>query len=173
MSRRYTDCEVCYEPLMGEFYRVLRTGEIEPATGSKDAKGYVRIRYAGKQVLAHRLAFFLMTDRWPKIVDHIDRDPSNNRWDNLREATPTLSSHNRGAFNDTGFKGVFRRKGVKGDRYYASISFEKRPVTLGVYADPQTAARAYDAAARLIYGPQAVTNLKEHQWKLLGCGLAL
>jgi hypothetical protein len=158
VSRRYTGCELHYEPVMGDFFRVLRTGEIEPATGSKDTKGYVRIRYEGKQVLAHRLAFFLMTGRWPKIIDHIDRNPSNNRWDNLREATPELSNHNRGAFNSTGYKGVFRRKGVKGDTYYANIGFEKRTVSLGVYADPQTAARAYDAAARLIYGPQAVTN---------------
>jgi hypothetical protein len=158
VSRRYTGCELRYVPETGDFYRVLTSGEIEPAPGYKNKHGYLVIRHEGKQMLAHRRAFYLMTGQCPKIIDHINRDPSDNRWVNLREATPTLNTHNQAARNSTGFKGVFRREGVRGDRYYASISFEKRPVTLGVYADPQTAARAYDAAARLIYGPQAVTN---------------
>jgi hypothetical protein len=158
VGRRYTGCELRYVPETGEFYRVLKSGEIEPAPGYRNKRGYLVIRHEGKIMLAHRRAFYLMTGQCPKIIDHINRDPSDNRWANLREATPALNGHNRLASNATGLKGVWCRKGINGDRYYAQITFEKRTTNLGVYADPQTAARAYDAAARLIYGPQAVTN---------------
>lgn len=158
MSRRYTGCELKYEPETGKFYRVLKSGEIEDAPGYKNENGYLVIRHQGRQMLAHRRAFLLMTGECPAIIDHINRDPSDNRWTNLREATPQLNTHNQVARNETGFKGVFTYKGVRGTVYRASIAYEGKPLNLGTYKTPAKAAHAYDAAARLIYGDNAVTN---------------
>jgi hypothetical protein len=47
---------------------------------------------------AHRLAFLYVYGRWPEPeVDHIDRDMSNNRISNLREATRRQQNGNRRA----------------------------------------------------------------------------
>src|SRR6185369_15339637 len=71
--------------------------------------GYRWIGIEGKVYPAHRLAFLWMTGRWPctRDVDHINRDPSDNSWANLREATSSQNSSNRPLpKNRSGYKGV-------------------------------------------------------------------
>lgn len=85
-------------------------GEI---AGSINRDGYVLIRVYRKLYLAHRLAWLYMTGKEPKnLVDHIDRNPGNNKWDNLREATYSQNEMNRGPAycNRTGIKGVMPTK---------------------------------------------------------------
>ena len=46
---------------------------------------------------ANRIIFYIMCQRWPlpdHVIDHIDRDPSNNRWSNLRECTSSQNAMN-------------------------------------------------------------------------------
>lgn len=52
-------------------------------------KGYrcVYLRDPARHISVNRLAFALMTGRWPHLVDHIDGDKGNDRWANLREVT--------------------------------------------------------------------------------------
>ncbi len=53
--------------------------------GCANHKGYVNIMVSGKMYLAHRLAWFLMKRAWPTgVVDHVNRNPPDNRWRNLR-----------------------------------------------------------------------------------------
>ena len=69
---------------------------------------------------AHRVIWAMMTGRWPDDeIDHRDRDPANNRWENLREATHSLNMLNRDepSTNTSGVKGVSRyRKGWRVQR---------------------------------------------------------
>jgi hypothetical protein len=85
----------------------------------------------------------------PLTVDHIDRDRSNNRWNNLRGATQSEQNQNRGLMkhSSTGKKGVDR----VGQRYRARI-FAGTRITLGVFDTLEEAASAYDAAARKLFG---------------------
>lgn len=70
--------------------------------GSKDANGYCVISIGGKSYKAHRLiceAFHDNPENKP-TVDHIDRNRSNNRADNLRWATAKEQRENSSAVID-------------------------------------------------------------------------
>lgn len=75
-----------YNPNTGQFNWIGRRGGKVAGTVRKDGYKSVVINY--EQHLLHRLAWLYMTGSWPtEFVDHIDGNPSNNSWDNLREAT--------------------------------------------------------------------------------------
>ena len=63
----------------------------------------------GSTYLAHRLAWFYHYAKWPEgLVDHKDRDKSNNRIVNLREVSASLNrlNANPGLTNTSGYVGV-------------------------------------------------------------------
>lgn len=88
------------------------------------------------------------------VIDHINRDPMDNRLENLRWATSSQNAANRGPRSKSGFKGVV----LKGAKYEASIKSWKRNVYLGRYDTAEEAARAYDYYALLMYGEFAYLN---------------
>lgn len=65
--------------------------------GSRDRKGYLRIKYRGKLYRVHRLVLETFVGFAPKDrpeVDHIDRNPSNNHVSNLRWVSRTENNRN-------------------------------------------------------------------------------
>ena len=54
---------------------------------SGDPKEYLRGQIDGKTYRAHRVAWLLHYGRWPKEIDHINGNKSDNRILNLRECT--------------------------------------------------------------------------------------
>jgi len=57
--------------------------------------GYMSIGIAGKGYASHRLSFLYMEGYIPEnMVDHIDKDPSNNKWSNLREVSNKCNQQN-------------------------------------------------------------------------------
>lgn len=92
-----------------------------------------------------------MTGKWPKEeIDHKDRDPSNDRWCNLREATSSQNKYNRG--DDDNLRGVYR----SGKRWYALVSRNY----LGTFDTFEEAVAARDAEAVRLAGDFAVLNVK-------------
>jgi HNH endonuclease len=74
-----------------------------------EVAGYVDIRVHGRNYGAHQLAWLYMKGRWARpLIDHRDGNSTNNRWSNLRRATPSLNSANsrRSRQNTCGYKGV-------------------------------------------------------------------
>ena len=90
-------------------------------------------------------------------VDHINRNPLDNRRSNLRLATDSQSAQNRPSWGKSGFKGVYKNH----KRWSASIQIDKKAHHLGTFDTPEDAARAYDKAARELYGPHAFVNFPE------------
>lgn len=146
---------VSYDPDTGVFARLVSSGGEASGKklGWKDKNGYMMARVAGKRVLLHRLAFLYMTGAMPENeVDHINRDPSDNRWENLRCASHSQNGKNTGfrKNNTSGFKGVSFHKGKK--RWMASIMVDGKRINLGAFASPEDASAAYQSAAAKHFG---------------------
>lgn len=100
-----------YDTESGEFIRRINRGhtKVGEIAGWFDGDGYVVIQINGKNYFAHRLAWLYMTGLWPEHdVDHIDRNPANNAWNNLRPATRSENNCNSKIHknNKSGIKGV-------------------------------------------------------------------
>ena len=121
---------------------------------------YRRIRIKGKKYGAHRLAWLYMTGEWPpRQIDHIDGNALNNRFENLRLATPAQNLVNRGAHknNKLGIKGVSKFR----NKYKAQIQARGQKIHLGCFKTPEEASAAYTKAAEKYFGVFAkVDNLK-------------
>lgn len=153
-----------YEPETGLFYwkwRKRRTWENNifnakyagKIAGSRAAQGYLRIILDHRYVMAHRVAFLIMTGSWPSNqIDHINGTRDDNRWCNLREATLTQNNRNssKQVNNRSGFKGVSWKE--RNQKWVAQISVENRKIHIGLFETPQEAHEAYMRAARAYHG---------------------
>lgn len=145
-----------YDPDTGVFTWLTARHLGKPA-GSPHAKGYVRIRIASRDYLAHRLAWLYVEGAWPgALVDHRDCNRANNRFGNLREATPRESACNRRVRSDS----MSRMKGVAPNygRFQARIKLHGRVVCLGQFNTSEEAHAAYSRAAETLHGSFARTQ---------------
>lgn len=116
----------------------------------------IPLTYAGVKTTwyAHRIIFALQGVEIPTgmYVDHINGDPTQNQWLNLRLATPSQNCCNKKK-NSTGKgadlpKGVSRYKGV----YRAILMKDGKSKIVGIFSTPEKAHFAYCEAARELHG---------------------
>jgi hypothetical protein len=144
-----------YNPDTGLFTRICKTN------GRHFGKTLInnkKITIKGKAYLPHRLAWLYMTGQHPKnFIDHINRDSTDNRFNNLREATYAENNRNRsiGKDNTSGYKGVSWHKGRK--KWRAEIRVDNKSIHLGYFDDIKDAGTAYIQAAN-IYHKEFATN---------------
>ena len=145
-----------YDPETGIFTRVKQTSSnalVGNVAGNTNNKGYRGIRIDGKMFKSHRLAWLYMAGTFPQTdIDHIDRNPSNNRFANLRVVTRSENMQNTSKYlnNTSGFKGVSYDKSTR--KWYASITLNTVQKNLGRFPTPEEASAAYLVAQR-IYHP--------------------
>jgi hypothetical protein len=165
LTQEYLRSLLSYDPMTGLFIRVIGRKGVAAGTiaGSPNNKhGYITISILvkGKQrpFRAHRLAWFYMTNEWPKVdVEHRDTIRINNWWSNLRLATRSQNLQNmspRGG--SSAFKGVYFDK--ERNKYQAYVGTGKKRICLGRFENEIDAARAYDATALKVYGEFARLN---------------
>lgn len=102
-------------------------------------------------VRLHRVV--LGVDDAPGVVDHINGDGLDNRRANLRLATFSQNMANSRARPSRRFKGVYWSNSHNGWR--AQIMADGRRYSYGTFDTEEAAARAYDAAAKELFGPFA------------------
>jgi len=118
----------------------------------RDSVGRPTLR---KQVRMHRL---IMDAPQGLEVDHINGIGTDNQRGNLRLCTHKQNRRNTRmcAHNTSGYKGVHWDKARQ--KWFAQIHIDDWPHFLGRYLEIEDAAKAYDAAAREIYGEFACLN---------------
>jgi hypothetical protein len=153
-----------YDSHTGYFYWRIRAGRGGDSkypgdiAGTLRKDGYIRIGFAGRVYLAHRLAWNFMTGDWPPRsldVEHRNADKADNRWANLF-AVPRMK--NKQNLNDdlrkdnhSGCRGVSLRP--EEGKWYACIIVDGRTIWLGRYTDFEQAVAARKAAERRYFGP--------------------
>jgi hypothetical protein len=114
----------------------IKVGDV---VGTINKRGYVQVKFLCKRFYAHRLIYFMFNGYFPQEVDHIDGNKTNNKIENLREATPAQNRHNRkiSKNNTSGIKGVSWNK--KENVWIAQCQVNKKNYFLGRYHDKEMA----------------------------------
>jgi hypothetical protein len=157
-----------YNPETGVFTWRVRRKSVKQwsVAGSHNATtGYISITIDGKSYGASRLAFLWMEDYLPENdVDHIDRNPSNNKWYNLREVSRQCNLRNRGMREDnkSGVTGVYWAK-AKG-KWRSQINLYGKIIYLGLFKNFLDAVKArWDAEVKHGF-PNCNTNSSAFQY---------
>jgi len=108
-------------------------------------KGYIRIQIGGIMYFAHRLIMEAFCGESEQDVDHIDRNPSNNNFHNLRYCTSSENNLNRDCCDNA--KGCYWHKTKK--KWQAQISIDGKYKYLGYFDNEHDAHQAFLEAKAL------------------------
>lgn len=145
-----------YEPVTGVWTwikAISQRGKVGAVAGCIKDTGYRSIGVYRKEYRSNRLAHFYMTGEWPKNhIDHENLDTTDDRWNNLREATPTQNNANWGrkSTNKSGYKGVSWNKANK--KWVAYLQVGRKNRNLGYFTTPEAAHERYCEEARITFG---------------------
>ena len=156
---------VYYDSSTGVFIWAARTNHktvVGAPAGHVARTGYLYIGIKGRPYPAGRLAWLYVYGEWPDgLIDHINRDRSDNRISNLRVVTASQSNYNRVLTkkNKTGFTGVY----PQGKKYRAEARVAGVAKVIGLYDSPEEAAEAYERFVAPLKGEHAPTT--EHTYR--------
>ena len=91
-------------------------------------------------------------------VDHIDCNRMNNNYTNLRWCNGFQNCSNKNPKqknNTSGYKGV----SIKNNKWFASIGFNNKRISIGTFDNKEDAAKAYNEKALELFGEYANLNI--------------
>lgn len=141
-----------YDPETGVFTS-KRTGK-QVGYRKDRRKPYLFTKIGRRQIRLHHLAWLYMTGEMPKSqLDHINGDPTDNRWSNLRLASHFTNNWNRGraCTNKTGVKGVW----IQGGKYYCKFERKGEKYRYGPFDDLELAELVIMEAREKYHGEYA------------------
>lgn len=130
-------------------WKVAKAKNIKPGkiAGTLHPTGYINIIIDGKLYKAHRLIWLYHHGKWPsKLIDHINRNKSDNRIENLREVSNQENQRHTkiSSRNTSGICGVICHKASH--KWQARITFNKKQIHLGSFHNQEDAIKARKAA---------------------------
>lgn len=156
ITQEYLKEKLHYDPETGIFsglslYR-NKTRMINTRAGSTGTDRYVKIRIDKKYYQAHRLAFLYMTGEIPKLVDHKNRNITDNRWCNLRPVTDSQNQMNQKIMsnNTSGYRGVVWNKNTR--KWIAQLTINRKVNYIGSFDCKHHAFCEYVLLARKHFG---------------------
>ena len=145
--------QVYYDPVTGWFiWKISKRGRKNGRIGCVCPSGYRQVSVNKAKYLEHRLAWFYMTGEWPHMIDHINRNRADNRWNNLRLASNSQNIANSRVYktNTSGYRGVIFEKNRQ--KYRASIMINGKRNYLGRFDDLDEAYIEYVKASQKHFG---------------------
>lgn len=138
----------------GQFINRKTNAVCSPAPITKYHR-YNRIVIDGKAYAFHRMVFLYHKGYLPKIIDHIDNDRTNNKIENLREATQQQNCLNRIAHknNRSGYKNVFWHSSM--NKWSVQISISRKRRIFGYFDDVELAGLVAEEARDKFHGEYA------------------
>lgn len=143
-----------YDSITGIFTRIDNSGKakIGDSVGYHSKDGYLSIGVNGKKYLAHRLVWMYIYGEFPKEqIDHINRNKSDNRICNLREATHAQNQQNRNVLNSnkSGVSGV--SFSIDTNKWVASVGSYSNRIHLGSFDNFEDACIIREKYAKIHY----------------------
>jgi len=125
---------------------IVRPGEL---AGTLNSCGYRQVGFSGKIYLQHRVIFLMFKGYLPKYIDHINGNRSDNRIENLREATSSQNNHNRKRIKTSKYpaKGIYQHSRYK-DRFCVEIYNQGKRIHLGIFKTLEEAVNASTEARK-------------------------
>ena len=122
------------------------------------SNGYYVVRIKGKMHGLHRIVFAMHYDVFPKMIDHIDGNPKNNKIENLRKADDKQNQWNQKLHsrNTSGFKNVFFRKDKK--KWACRLQVNGKTISRGAFNTPEEAS-VYAEQLRIQFHGEFARNL--------------
>lgn len=136
------------------YWKVARSNRIKVGqkAGAVAKDKRERVNVNGKLLLTHRIIFAMHHDYWPKYVDHIDGDHTNNKIENLRPTTVAQNQWNS-KLRHTNTSGI---KGVSYDshrnKWVAEIIANKKKIFLGRFNSIADAEKTVKIVRTQIHG---------------------
>jgi hypothetical protein len=135
-------------------WNTRRTGTIVNTKHGNGKGIIVKLNISKRNLFVHRIIWKWMTNKEPgTTIDHINNDPFDNRWSNLREATTAQNAWNsRGKHPETRQlpKGV--SVAAHNNRFRAEIGYRRKRYYLGTFDTPEQAHAAYAEASARLHG---------------------
>jgi len=134
-----------YDEITGKLFRrkSIHRNLVGKPSGCVNALGYLHVSVRDKQYLAHRLIWVYLHGTWPRSIDHVNGNKTDNRRDNLRNCTQAQNGQNRTVKNKN------NRSGIPGVSWYSSrgkwtagITVNRKTIHLGYFDTKETAAMA-------------------------------
>lgn len=116
------------------------------AFATMDTDGYFCGTLLERKHRRHQIIWLAVHGNWPKVIDHINGDRSDNRISNLRETDATGNARNSSwrSHNTSGFAGVHKHH----NRWVARITLGGRLHHIGLFSTAEEASDAYQAEKR-------------------------
>lgn len=148
--------QINYDPITGHItWKVKKHNQSlnKKHAGFIGVNGRHEVVILGHHIMVHRAAWACMTGKWPlKQIDHIDGNPLNNKWENLRLANASENRQNLRkcmSNNVSGYLGVNYRK--ESGKYRARIRLDGKLHNIGTFDTAEEAYNAYLTKKREIH----------------------
>jgi hypothetical protein len=120
--------------------------------GSKTTRGYRAVFINGKKYAEHRLVWLLISGEWPDLeIDHIDRNKTNNKIENLRLATRQQNTRNN-SLRKRKFDLPVGVHPLPSGRFRSLIQVNKKTISLGSFDTIEQASASYKNACVKHFG---------------------
>lgn len=134
--------------------------ELGDVAGWINSSGRYCVKLNNKTYLVHRIIFEMLDRKleYDEIIDHANRNYTDNRISNLRACSASKNAMNRKQIESlVKYKGVDLHK----NKYRVRIKLEGKSKHIGYFDDPESAARAYDENALKYFGEFALLNFRQ------------